>query len=67
MIDVGVYGNATRPQYEARETTRKLEKFVREVGGAQMLYADTYMTVSAGNRPHVENNKKNARQFRNSL
>uniref|UniRef100_A0A914UU02 Delta(24)-sterol reductase n=1 Tax=Plectus sambesii TaxID=2011161 RepID=A0A914UU02_9BILA len=43
-VDVGVYGTVTKPDYRPRETTRRLEKFVRSVEGVQMLYADTYMT-----------------------
>lgn len=46
FVDIGVYGNANRPQYNAKETTRKLEKFVRDSKGAQLLYADTYMTAA---------------------
>ncbi|KAE9551454.1 hypothetical protein FO519_005327 [Halicephalobus sp. NKZ332] len=45
-VDIGVYGNCTLENYEPRETTRKLEEFVRKVQGVQMLYADTYMTKS---------------------
>lgn len=44
FVDVGIYGNAERKSYDARESTRKLEEFVRNVRGAQMLYADCYMT-----------------------
>lgn len=44
FVDVGIYGNAVRSHYEAHKSTRKLEKFVREAQGFQMLYADTYMT-----------------------
>uniref|UniRef100_A0A914CYZ3 Delta(24)-sterol reductase n=1 Tax=Acrobeloides nanus TaxID=290746 RepID=A0A914CYZ3_9BILA len=44
FVDVGVYGNCTLETYDAKETTRKLEKFVRDVEGVQLLYADTYMT-----------------------
>jgi delta24-sterol reductase len=43
FVDIGIYGNATRKGYEARESTRKLEAFVRDVRGTQMLYADCYM------------------------
>ncbi|KAI6179109.1 FAD-binding PCMH-type domain-containing protein [Aphelenchoides besseyi] len=46
FIDVGIYGNAERKHYDARESTRKLEKFVRDAQGAQMLYADTYMNAA---------------------
>jgi delta24-sterol reductase len=43
FVDIGIYGNAVNKNYDARESTRKLEKFVREVRGAQMLYVDCYM------------------------
>jgi delta24-sterol reductase len=45
-VDIGVYGNCTAETYEPKETTRKIESFVRSVQGVQMLYADTYMTAS---------------------
>lgn len=43
-VDIGAYGTPTVPTFEGRATTRRLEAFVRKVGGFQMLYADTYMT-----------------------
>uniref|UniRef100_A0AC34R6X8 Protein SMG9 n=3 Tax=Panagrolaimus sp. JU765 TaxID=591449 RepID=A0AC34R6X8_9BILA len=43
-LDIGVYGNCELETYNPKETTRKLEAFVRSVQGVQMLYADTYMT-----------------------
>ncbi|CAJ0587020.1 unnamed protein product, partial [Mesorhabditis spiculigera] len=43
-IDLGVYGVTHVKTYEPRESTRRLEEFVRSVNGVQMLYADTYMT-----------------------
>ncbi|CAD5210566.1 unnamed protein product [Bursaphelenchus okinawaensis] len=46
FVDIGIYGNAEREQYQAAKSTRKLEKFVREAKGAQLLYADTYMTTA---------------------
>ena len=30
--------------FDAVKTTRKVEEFVRKVGGFQMMYADSYMT-----------------------
>lgn len=43
-VDVGVYGVPHSPDYEAVKTTREIEKFVSDVNGYQMLYADTYTT-----------------------
>ncbi|KAI1692466.1 FAD binding domain-containing protein [Ditylenchus destructor] len=43
-VDIGVYGNSTLPKYEPVKSTRKLEKYVREVQGFQLLYADCYQT-----------------------
>ena len=43
-VDIGVYGIPRAPDYEALHTTRQIEKFVRDVHGYQMLYADTYTT-----------------------
>ncbi|MBA3956795.1 MAG: FAD-binding oxidoreductase [Parachlamydiaceae bacterium] len=42
-VDIGVYGNVHLPSYQALETIREIEKFVRERTGFQMLYADCYM------------------------
>ncbi|CAJ0955925.1 unnamed protein product, partial [Mesorhabditis belari] len=43
-IDIGAYGITMNKTYEPRESTRRLEEFVRKVNGVQMLYADTYMS-----------------------
>ncbi|XP_044761273.1 delta(24)-sterol reductase-like [Coccinella septempunctata] len=43
-VDVGVYGVPKVENFKPRETTRKIEKFVMDRNGFQMLYADTYMT-----------------------
>ena len=32
------------PRFDAVETTRKVEEFVRSVNGFQMMYADSFMT-----------------------
>jgi delta24-sterol reductase len=44
-VDLGAYGSPQpgRP-FVARESLRRVEAFVRRVGGYQALYADTYMT-----------------------
>ncbi|MEQ2219537.1 Delta(24)-sterol reductase, partial [Xenoophorus captivus] len=42
-VDIGAYGEPKVKHFEARASTRQLEKFVREVHGFQMLYADVYM------------------------
>lgn len=41
-IDVGLYGAPKALDYEAVNTTRKVESFVRRLHGFQMLYADSY-------------------------
>lgn len=42
-VDIGAYGEPRVKNFEAKSTTRRLEKFVRDVHGFQMLYADVYM------------------------
>ncbi|XP_048844522.1 delta(24)-sterol reductase [Brienomyrus brachyistius] len=42
-VDIGAYGEPRRKHFEARASTRQLEKFVRDIHGFQMLYADVYM------------------------
>ncbi|XP_072560109.1 delta(24)-sterol reductase-like [Paramormyrops kingsleyae] len=42
-VDIGAYGEPRLKHFEARASTRQLEKFVRDVHGFQMLYADVYM------------------------
>ncbi len=44
FVDIGIYGEPSVENYQAEITTRKLEKFVRDLGGFQALYADTYQT-----------------------
>lgn len=44
FVDVGAYGNPSVPHYEARESHRRIEDYVRSVQGYQMMYADSYMT-----------------------
>ncbi len=46
-VDLGIFGippNAKAGNYDQVPTMRRLEKFVRERGGYQMLYTDIYMT-----------------------
>ncbi|XP_034979163.1 delta(24)-sterol reductase [Zootoca vivipara] len=43
-VDVGAYGEPKTKHFEAKASTRQIEKFVRNVHGFQMLYADCYMT-----------------------
>ncbi|XP_072032621.1 delta(24)-sterol reductase-like [Amphiura filiformis] len=43
-VDLGAYGTPHREGFHFRETTRRVEEFVRSVHGFQMLYADSYMT-----------------------
>uniref|UniRef100_W5L1N3 Delta(24)-sterol reductase n=1 Tax=Astyanax mexicanus TaxID=7994 RepID=W5L1N3_ASTMX len=42
-VDIGAYGEPKVKHFEAQASTRQLEKFVRDVHGFQMLYADVYM------------------------
>uniref|UniRef100_A0A672G5W9 Delta(24)-sterol reductase n=1 Tax=Salarias fasciatus TaxID=181472 RepID=A0A672G5W9_SALFA len=42
-VDIGAYGEPKVKHFEAKASTRQLEKFVRDVHGFQMLYADVYM------------------------
>jgi len=44
FVDVGVYGVPKNDRFDAERTTRKIEEFVRNVSGFQMMYADSYMT-----------------------
>ena len=46
FIDVGVYGVPKQPSFETVRTSRRIEAFVRDVDGFQMMYADSYMTKS---------------------
>ncbi|KAJ3639800.1 hypothetical protein Zmor_003137 [Zophobas morio] len=43
-VDIGVYGVPKATNFSAIEATRKIEKFVIDANGFQMLYADTYMS-----------------------
>lgn len=44
-VDIGAYGAPKNAEYKAEATTRRLEAYVREVRGFQMLYADTFMSA----------------------
>ncbi|OQR85741.1 24-dehydrocholesterol reductase [Achlya hypogyna] len=44
FVDIGAYGVPQVLDFHPIETTRRIEAFVRSVGGFQMLYADSYMT-----------------------
>lgn len=44
FVDVGVYGVPKNERFDAEKTTRRIEEFVRNVSGFQMMYADSYMT-----------------------
>jgi delta24-sterol reductase len=43
-VDIGAYGNPTVPGYHARDSSRRIEDYVRRVDGYQMMYADSYTT-----------------------
>ncbi|XP_069088714.1 delta(24)-sterol reductase [Pleurodeles waltl] len=42
-VDIGAYGEPKRKHFQAKASMRQLEKYVRDVHGFQMLYADCYM------------------------
>ncbi|XP_028159708.1 delta(24)-sterol reductase-like isoform X2 [Ostrinia furnacalis] len=44
FVDIGVYGVPKAKGYETVPSTRRIESFVSEHSGFQMLYADTYTT-----------------------
>ena len=44
FVDIGVYGVPKSASYHHVTTSRNVEKFVRELGGFQMLYADSYLS-----------------------
>lgn len=43
-VDIGTYGVPKVEDFEPVQTTRRVEEFVREKKGFQMMYADSYMT-----------------------
>mmetsp|Transcript_26746 Transcript_26746/g.44183 ORF Transcript_26746/g.44183 Transcript_26746/m.44183 type:complete len:546 (-) Transcript_26746:114-1751(-) len=43
FVDLGAYGVPMVSNFEARDTLRRLESFVRKVKGYQALYADCFM------------------------
>ncbi|KAF7268520.1 hypothetical protein GWI33_018395 [Rhynchophorus ferrugineus] len=43
-VDIGLYGVPREKSFKPKESMRKIEKYVTDVQGFQMLYADTYMT-----------------------
>nr|XP_039255655.1 delta(24)-sterol reductase-like [Styela clava] len=43
-VDVGAYGEPKASGFHNVRTTRRLEKATKDLGGFQMLYADSYMT-----------------------
>ena len=43
-VDIGLYGVPQREQFDPEKTSRKVEEFVRNIGGFQMMYADSHMT-----------------------
>ncbi|CAG4962362.1 unnamed protein product [Colias eurytheme] len=44
FVDIGVYGVPKADGFETVSSTRRIEKFVTQQNGYQMLYADTYTT-----------------------
>ncbi|KAK3089419.1 hypothetical protein FSP39_003484 [Pinctada imbricata] len=45
-VDIGAYGAPKAATWEAVKSTRAIEAYVRKVKGFQMLYADSYLTLS---------------------
>ena len=43
-VDIGLYGLSAQPRFEQEKSIRKIVDFTRNVGGFQMMYADSYMT-----------------------
>jgi delta24-sterol reductase len=43
-VDIGAYGAPKVSNYNSYETTRRLERFVAQQNGFQMLYADSFLT-----------------------
>ncbi|XP_071850419.1 delta(24)-sterol reductase-like [Apostichopus japonicus] len=43
-VDIGAYGNPGTADFHYSDTVRRIEKFVRDRHGFQMLYADCFMT-----------------------
>ncbi|KAL4712585.1 hypothetical protein ACJJTC_007601 [Scirpophaga incertulas] len=43
-VDIGVYGVPKAKGFETAPSTRRIEQFVTQLQGFQMLYADTYTT-----------------------
>ncbi|KAL1493388.1 hypothetical protein ABEB36_011451 [Hypothenemus hampei] len=43
-VDIGLYGVPNVKNFKPRDDMRKIERYVTEVKGFQMLYADTYMS-----------------------
>ena len=43
-VDIGLYGVPRGERFDAERTMCRLEEFVRNIGGFQMMYADSFMT-----------------------
>ena len=44
FVDVGMYGVPSQERYDPLKSLRRLEEFVRNIGGFQMMYAESSMT-----------------------
>ena len=44
FVDIGLYGAPQSDQFAPEKTLRKVEQFVRNSGGFQMMYAESCMT-----------------------
>ena len=43
-VDIGLYGVPQRDSFDSEKTLRKMGELVRNIGGFQMMYADSHMT-----------------------
>ena len=44
FVDVGMYGVPGQERFDPDKSLRRMEEFVRNTGGFQMMYADSSMT-----------------------
>ena len=44
FVDVGMYGVPGQERFDPVRSLRRLEEFVRNIGGFQMMYAESSMT-----------------------
>ena len=44
FVDVGIYGVPGQERFDPDKSLRRLEEFVRNIGGFQMMYAESSLT-----------------------